>query len=288
MNAVSRILRRLAPLALATVAGGIGAFETVVIDPGHGGNDEGTEWRRVSEKDLTLSVARRLERILLEKNIQTVLTRHCDSYISLEERAEIANQWPDSILISIHFNGSGMQEISGFEIYSFRESPSSRVIAESIQQAFVESLPSRDRGVRSDQDYAVLVRSAGSAVLVECGFISNKAEAARLSSPEGQQALAEALALGVMRIKPLINTDPPEADLAKCEIYGKKHDEAMRKAEVAEGKSEPAKKVTSSGGNPRNKPKKKLPPVTRSRAGPCRSPRAGSASPATQTARSDP
>jgi len=234
MNAVPRILRRLALPALATVAGGIGAFETVVIDPGHGGNDEGTEWRQVSEKELTLSVARRLERILRARNIDTALTRHSDCYVSLEERAEIANRFPDSLLLSIHFNGSRLQEISGFEVYSFRESPSSRAIAGSIQQAFIESLPSRDRGIRDDQDYAVLVRSAGSAVLVECGFISNKTEAARLSSPEGQQALAEALALGIMRIKPLINTDPPEADLVKCEIYGKKRDDAIRRAELAE------------------------------------------------------
>ena len=241
MTALSHFFRRLALPALATVAGGAGAFETVVIDPGHGGNDEGTEWRQVSEKELTLSVARRLERILRGWNVDTALTRHSDCYVSLEERAEIANRFPDSLLVSIHFNGSRIQEISGFEVYSFRESPSSAVVAGSIRQAFAESLPIRDRGARDDQDYAVLVRSAGSAVLVECGFISNRAEAARLSSPQGQQALAEALARGIMRVKPLVNTDPPEADLAKCEIHAKKHDQAMRRAELAERRSDAAK-----------------------------------------------
>ena len=67
MNALSSLLRRLALAALAATAGGLGAFETVVIDPGHGGNDEGTKWRGLSEKDLTLSVARRLEKILRDK-----------------------------------------------------------------------------------------------------------------------------------------------------------------------------------------------------------------------------
>ncbi|MCE9519385.1 MAG: N-acetylmuramoyl-L-alanine amidase [Verrucomicrobia bacterium] len=257
MNASSRIHRLLALLSLLLATASVSAFETVVIDPGHGGNDEGTEWRKVTEKDLTLAIARRLEKILREKHIQTVLTRHCDAFISLDERAEIANLFPDSLLLSIHFNGARMFDVNGFEIYAFRHSPTSRTIAESIQQAMMENLRSKNRGLRTDQDYAVLVRSAGSAVLVECGFISNKAEASRLTSPEGQEALAEAIALGVMRIKPLINTDPPEADIAKCEIHARKHDEAMKAKEGPEKKSAPPKKVVSSGSKPKSKQRKK-------------------------------
>lgn len=247
------MLRRLALAALAAAAGGLGAFETVVIDPGHGGNDEGTKWRGLSEKDLTLSVARRLEKLLRAKHIDTVLTRHCDSYISLDERAAMANLYPESLLVSIHFNGSRLTSVAGFEVFAFRESPSSRAIAESIRQSMTGSLLIKDRGLQTDENFVVLVRSAGSAVLVECGFISNKAEAARLSSPEGQQALAEALALGIMRAKPLLGTDPPEADLAKCEIHEIKHAEAARKALLAEKKSETAKKVAASRGKTRRK-----------------------------------
>ncbi len=267
MKASPRIRCFLTLLSLVMSTASIGAFETVVIDPGHGGNDEGTEWHKVSEKDLTLSIARRVDNILRDHKIQTVLTRQCDAFVSLDERAEIANLIPESLLLSIHFNGSRMSDVNGFEIFAFRQSPTSRVIAESIQQSLAESLRSKNRGLFTNQDYAVLVRSAGSAVLVECGFISNKAEAARLSSPEGQQTLAEALALGVMRIKPLINTDPPEADIVKCEIHAKKHDEAMKMAEAAEKKSElptkitpkkvTPKKVTSSGRKPQSKLKKK-------------------------------
>ena len=186
-----------------------------------------------------------------------MLTRHCDSYISLDERAAIANQYPESLLLSIHFNGSRLSAVAGFEIFAFRESPSSQAIAESIRQSMTGSLLIKDRGLQTDENFAVLVRSAGSAVLVECGFISNKAEAARLSSPEGQQALAEALALGIMRAKPLLSTDPPEADLAKCEIHEIKHAEAARKAaQLAEKKSEAAKKVTVFRRKARGKKKK--------------------------------
>jgi N-acetylmuramoyl-L-alanine amidase len=185
------------------------------------------------------------------------MTRYCDSFVSLDERAEIANRYPESLLLSIHFNGSRAFEANGFEVYAFRESPSSRAIAESIHDALLENLKMRDRGVRTNQDYAVLVRSAGSAVLVECGYISNKVEASRLSSPEGQQDLAEALARGVMLIKPLINTDPPETDLAKCEIHERKHEEALRKTEVADKKPDPPKKVTTTTNGKRGKAKKK-------------------------------
>lgn len=237
------------------LAGGAGAFETIVIDPGHGGSDEGTKWYHVSEKELTLDVARRLEKILYANHIQTVLTRHNDSYVSLDQRATIANLYPNSLLLSIHFNGSHLTEVSGFETYSFRESPSGRVVAESIRGEMARSLMSRNRGLHTNQDYAVLVRTTGCAVLVECGFISNRVEATRLSSDEGQQQLAEALARGIMRIKPLIDFDPPEAELAKCQIEARKHEEAERKLEVPAKKVEPPRKIASSTNKPKAKKK---------------------------------
>lgn len=256
METIPLMLHRLALLAVILTTGSTHAFETVVIDPGHGGNDQGTEWHKVSEKELTLSVSRLVEKILRQNNIQTVLTRHCDAYVSLDDRAGMANLIPQSLLLSIHFNGSRSPDINGFEIFAFRLSPASRMIAESIELSMAENLRSRNRGLRIDQDYAVLVRCAGSAVLVECGFISNKAEITRLASPEGQQTLAEAIAQGVMRIKPLINTDPPEADLAKCEIHAKKHDQAINMNETAVKNTNPKKKTSSSRGTPRSKLKK--------------------------------
>lgn len=257
MKTIPPMCHRLALLAVILTAGTIHAFETVVIDPGHGGNDQGTEWRNISEKELTLSVSRLVEKILRQNNIQTVLTRHCDAYVSLDDRAGIANLIPQSLLLSIHFNGSRSPDINGFEIFAFRLSPASRMIAESIEQSMAENLRSRNRGVRIDQDYAVLVRCAGSAVLLECGFISNKAEIARLASPEGRQTLAEAISQAVMRIKPLINTDPPEADIAKCEIHARKHEDASKMAEAAAKKTDSRKKAQTPGKKPPSAMRKK-------------------------------
>ena len=231
-------------LALLGVSSVSQAFETVVIDPGHGGNDEGTSWHHVNEKDVTLGVARKLERILREKKIQTALTRHTDTYVSLDERAAVANLYHHSLLVSIHFNGSSAQNIGGFETYYFSESPTGRFIAEAIQDSLEESLPTRNRGVGS-QNFAVLVRTVDCAVLVECGFLSNRFEAARFASPEGQEDLARALADAIIKMKPLINFDPPETELAKCSVYEKRFEEKEKKpvmASTTPKKSAPQKK----------------------------------------------
>jgi N-acetylmuramoyl-L-alanine amidase len=214
------------------------AFDTVVLDPGHGGIDEGTAWYRVKEKDTTLAVAHRLEKLLQNEGIKCVLTRRTDTYISLDDRVKIANRHPDSLLLSIHFDASSRTGASGFSTYYFSQSPSGRFVAQTIQEALDESHDTPNRGIGS-QDYAVLVRTLGCAVLVECGFLSNKAEAGQFASAEGQQWLAEALLLGIVRAKPIIINDPPETQIAKCEVYAKRLEEKehQRQAAVAPAKS---------------------------------------------------
>jgi N-acetylmuramoyl-L-alanine amidase len=207
------------------------AFDTVVIDPGHGGNDEGTAWYHVKEKDTTLAVARQLQKLLQKNGIQCILTRNDDAYLSLDERVEIANRQPNSLLVSIHFNGSSNSRAGGFSTHYFSESPSGKYVAQTIQEALAESHNTPNRGVAA-QDYAVLVRTLGCAVLVECGFLSNKTEAGRFASTDGQQALAEVLALGIMRAKRVNISDPPETQMAKCEVYAKRLQEKERKHEA--------------------------------------------------------
>ncbi len=215
------------------------AFETVVIDPGHGGIDEGTAWYHVKEKDTTLAVAQRLAKLLRKQGVKSVLTRTTDTYVSLDERAAIANRHPHSLLVSIHFNGSPNSTATGFSTYYFAQSPSGRFVAQTIQEALDESHATPNRGTAS-QDYAVLVRTQGCAVLVECGFLSNRTEAMQFASPDGQQWLAEALALGIMRALPIVINDPPETQLAKCDAYAKRIEEKQRKALVVAAPVKPA------------------------------------------------
>jgi N-acetylmuramoyl-L-alanine amidase len=238
----TRAALRVLFLSLLATAG-TNAFDVVVIDPGHGGNDEGTAWYHVKEKDTTLAVAWRLEKLLKKNGIKCVLTRSTDTYLSLDERVKIANRYPHSLLVSIHFNGSSQASAGGFSTYYFPQSPSGKFVARTIQEALDESHDTPNRGIAS-QDYAVLVRTVGCAVLVECGFLSNKAEASRFASVGGQQWMAEALALGIMRAKPINIDDPPETLLAKCEAYAKRLEakEHQRPAPVASAKPAPTPK----------------------------------------------
>ncbi len=89
----------------------------MVLDPGHGGDDSGAMCGAVMEKDLTLDVALRTELLLRTAGFKTALTRHDDRYLSLAERAEVANHEKNSLFVSIHFNDGERAAASGVETY---------------------------------------------------------------------------------------------------------------------------------------------------------------------------
>src|SRR5215472_17124708 len=92
-------------------------FAVVVLDPGHGGQDSGAMCGGVMEKDLTLDVARRVDRLLDAEGIATLMTRLGDTYVSLADRATFGNRVGDSIFVSIHFNEDNKPVASGVETY---------------------------------------------------------------------------------------------------------------------------------------------------------------------------
>ena len=92
-------------------------FAVVVLDPGHGGQDSGAMCGGVMEKDLTLDVARRVDRLLDSQGIATLMTRLGDCYVSLADRAAFGNRAKESIFISIHFNEDNKPVASGVETY---------------------------------------------------------------------------------------------------------------------------------------------------------------------------
>ena len=93
------------------------AFAVVVLDPGHGGQDSGAMCNGVLEKDLTLDVARRIDRLLEAEGIATLMTRLGDTYVSLADRAAFTNRVSDCIFVSIHFNEDNKPLSSGVETY---------------------------------------------------------------------------------------------------------------------------------------------------------------------------
>src|SRR5436190_970840 len=94
-----------------------GPFAVVILDPGHGGQDSGAMCGGLLEKDLTLDVARRIDRLLDSEGVATLMTRLGDTYVSLADRAAFANRIRSCILVSIHFNEDNKPVASGVETY---------------------------------------------------------------------------------------------------------------------------------------------------------------------------
>jgi len=173
-------------------SGGDGSPVTVVIDAGHGGFDRGgIPGQRVSEKDMTLDVARRLKSVLEASGYRVVMTRDSDVFVPLGTRTAIANSYRNAIFVSVHFNSATRSGASGIETYFY--SRDSLSLASAIHHYVAGGAPSDNRGVRR-RGYYVLRRTNIPAVLVECGFLTNPTEAAYAQNASYRQKLAEAIA----------------------------------------------------------------------------------------------
>jgi len=171
-------------------------FTTVVVDAGHGGKDNGALRRYGgAEKQATLDVATRLAQKLRESQFHTVMTRSSDVFIPLDERADISNRQKNAIFVSIHFNDSSRRGIRGFETYY--HSPAARSLAYRIQQHLVTIPGSTNRGVKT-ANFRVLRNALYPAVLVECGFLSNRKEGAGARSAGHRDELADKIAEAIV------------------------------------------------------------------------------------------
>ncbi len=164
-------------------------FGTVVVDAGHGGKDSGA-WRRHGppEKVVALDVALRVDRKLRESQLNTVLTRANDTFIPLDGRVALGNQQKNSIFLSIHFNDSRRRGVQGFETYYY--SPYAFDLADRIERN-LSTLPGTvNRGVHTAR-FRVLRNAQYPSVLVECGYLSNRAEARDAADADYREKLAD-------------------------------------------------------------------------------------------------
>ncbi len=167
-------------------------FDTVVVDAGHGGKDNGA-YRKFggAEKIATLDVASRVSRKLRGAHLHTVMTRNSDVFIPLEERVSIENAQKNAIFVSIHFNDSRRRGIRGFETYY--HSASSIGLANRIQAKLMTLPRSANRGVHH-ANFRVLRLARYPAVLVECGFLSNPREGGEARDSDYRDELADRIA----------------------------------------------------------------------------------------------
>ena len=168
--------------------------KTVIIDPGHGGKDKGAYWYGISEKTLTLDVAKKVETLLINRGIKVLMTRKSDHYVSIQDRASIANKYSNAIFVSIHFNAHTNSSVKGIE--TFYLSSRGKKLASSIQSRLARRINTNDRGSKK-YHYAVLRKTKGVAALVECGFISNRWEGNRCASSWYKEILAQEITEGI-------------------------------------------------------------------------------------------
>jgi len=214
----------------ATVAGGTplrGA--TVVLDPGHGGDEPGAIGANgLAEKDLNLAVATEAARLLEARGATVVLTRTADYRVTIATRAELARRLAPRAMVSVHHNAEpdGPSPRPGTEAFFQVRSPASRRLAGLVHeelaaafstattpfagvawQADTDAGAKYRRNRRGEDFYGILRATAGvPAVLAEALFLSNPAEAELLARPDVQRTEAAALDRAVTRF--LTTADP--------------------------------------------------------------------------------
>ena len=172
---------------------------TVVVDAGHGGNDGGTYSGKIIEKDITLAVAKKMQKLLEEQDINVIMTRENDEYMDLEERTKISNKNDTDLFISVHCNYyEGGSEVKGIECYYAEDDEISKEVAEVIMKNIDEISGLRNRGAK-EEDYFVTEFNDAPAVLVEMGFLSNPTECKNLADSDYQQSLAKELVEGILQ-----------------------------------------------------------------------------------------
>ncbi|MGL4970055.1 MAG: N-acetylmuramoyl-L-alanine amidase, partial [Cetobacterium sp.] len=205
---------------------------TIAIDAGHGGKDPGAiGFKKYKEKDIALAVAKKLQ-TRLSKDFNVIMTRSDDRYLTLSERSRVANRAKADLFVSLHLNASTNASAQGAEIFYFSKKSSpyaekiaayensfgekygektgsiaqimgelaynknmekSITVAKPLNTSLAKRLNMRDRGIYG-ANFAVLRGFNGPGILVELGFITNKADVTKLSKDANQNIMADELA----------------------------------------------------------------------------------------------
>jgi len=175
---------------------------TVILDPGHGGYDAGTNKNGILEKDIVLETAKAAGKILEENNVYVVYTRVDDRALSddketdLVTRAQYSQNNNADFFVSIHVNDyEGNKDISGFEVYVRNDE--SQNLGECIVKEIDSLNLTRNRGLQNGRSLRVLNANTVPAVLVELGYIQGN-DYKYLSNKNEQKKLGEAIAKGIL------------------------------------------------------------------------------------------
>jgi len=177
------------------------ATPLIILDPGHGGTDEGAKVGSLLEKKITLTTTMLTKKHLDEMGYRVLLTRSKDVFISLNRRAEIANLRQAALFVSIHYNASKSHAAKGVEVF-FCDSKelwrrhASKRLANCILNHVLDQTEASSRGVKGG-NFFVIRETDMPAVLVEGGFVTNKEERALLKDREYLDRIGRGIAEGI-------------------------------------------------------------------------------------------
>ncbi len=225
-------------------------IETVVLDPGHGGMDQGATNHWGTEKAFALDVALAARQELLRLGFRVEMTRSTDVARSLEDRVGYANQFSNAVFISIHFNASSGG--AGVESYSLApgdvvsnasdtthpstsgtqwhpsngQDPQNIALTAAVHASVLSRVSPFDRGVRHARFY-VLRDIKIPAALLEAGFLSDPSEGQRIATAQYRQQLGAAIAQGVQNYNAAVNFRATADSFASAKANLPPHDRSI-------------------------------------------------------------
>lgn len=170
----------------------------VMVDAGHGGKDPGANHGEIYEKDITLSVAKKVASLLESHKVKVIMTREDDTFVDKYDRARMANKEQVDLFVSIHVNDLKQTGHSGIETYAGNMKRAGHLLAECLQEQTVSTVNANDLGVHI-ADYVVVKYTQMPSSLIEIGYMSNAAEREKLQSQAYQQMLAEGIVNGILK-----------------------------------------------------------------------------------------
>lgn len=186
-------------------------YPTLVLDAGHGGFDPGKVGvNGALEKDINLSIVKKLQVLLEEEGFTVYLTRDKDALLApanstskkkddMIARIEMITELDPFFTISIHQNSFTDSSTSGPQVFYYKDSEESATMAQIIQDVLNTQLnPAKKRAPQANTNYYLLTRTPTPTVIVECGFLSNPSEADLLTQDEYQSRVANSIFLGIL------------------------------------------------------------------------------------------
>lgn len=201
-------------LMWGVLSGGIKEKENlcVVIDAGHGGNDPGKVGvNGALEKEINLSIAKKLQLFLEAQDVEVIMTRTEDKGLyeegasnkkvqDMKKRIAIIEKAQPDLVISIHQNSYHEESVKGAQVFYYNASTDGKELAQVLQGRLVADLDEENTRVEKANDtYYLLKKTSVPTVIVECGFLSNYAEADALVKEEYQEKIAWSLHLGILQ-----------------------------------------------------------------------------------------